>query len=330
MKIEVLRWVACPICKKPLSLDGPSLIPSFDELNDGELACSGCGALYPVENHVPRFVPRATYASSFGFQWQKHARTQLDSVSGTTISRDRFFKVTKWPENMADQTILEAGCGAGRFTEIALSTSAIVFSFDYSLAVDANFSNNGHSPNLHLFQADIYHIPFREAIFDKIFCFGVLQHCPDVKRAFMSLCPFLKRGGEIVIDVYNRYPWIYLMEVKYWLRPITKHMTHKKLYRIVEAVVPFLVPLKERISIIPFLWRYLAGFIPVPNYKGKYPLSPEQLLEWSILDTFDMLSPMYDQPQRIEDVRDWFSEARLTNVWVEYGPNGINGRGTKA
>lgn len=329
MKTEALRWVACPVCARPLVLDESTQKPSLGDVNDGILTCTGCANRFPVESHVPRFVPRDSYASSFGFQWLKHASTQLDGFSGTTISKDRFFKVTKWPKDMIGQTILEAGCGAGRFTEIAVSTGATVLSLDYSLAVDANFSNNGHSPNLHLFQADIYHLPFREGIFDKIFCFGVIQHCPDVKRAFLSLLPFLKSGGEIVIDVYNRYPLIYLMESKYWLRPLTKRMSHEKLYRIVEATVPFLLRLKERISKYPVLRKYFAGLIPVPNYRGKYPLSPGQLLEWSILDTFDMLSPRYDQPQRIEDVRDWFREAKYENVWIGYGPNGIVGRGTK-
>jgi len=230
---------------------------------------------------------------------------------------------------MTGQIVLEAGCGAGRFTEIALGTGARVFSFDYSLAIDANYRNNGHAPNLCLYQADIYHPPFAENTFDKIFCFGVLQHCPDVKGAFMSLLPPLKHGGEVVIDIYNRHPWIYLLDSKYWLRPLTKHIPNERLYRMVETIVPLLLPLKETLLDIPYLRTYLAGFIPVASYKRKYSLSPEQLLEWSILDTFDMLSPMFDQPQRIEDVRSWFNEAGLTNVSVDYGPNGINGRGTK-
>jgi len=34
----------------------------------------------------------------------------------------------------------------------------------------------------HLFQASIYELPFAPRQFDKVFCFGVLQHTPDFKK----------------------------------------------------------------------------------------------------------------------------------------------------
>jgi hypothetical protein len=37
----------------------------------------------------------------------------------------------------------------------------------------------------------------------------------------------------------------------------------------------------------------------------KY-LTPAQRREWALLDTFDMFSPEYDQPQRIQDVAAMF------------------------
>ena len=39
---------------------------------------------------------------------------------------------------------------------------------------------------------------------------------------------------------------------------------------------------------------------PVANYEGMYGLDDRQLREWAVLDTFDMLSPQYDQPQTPE------------------------------
>ena len=39
-------------------------------------------------------------------------------------SRDRWEKLTGWRGDLSGQKILEAGCGAGRFTEIALDTGA--------------------------------------------------------------------------------------------------------------------------------------------------------------------------------------------------------------
>lgn len=58
-------------------------------------------------------------------------------------------------------------------------------------------------------------------------------------------------------------------------------------------------------------------------------LTNEQLLEWSVLDTFDKFAPAYDKPQRINTVKRWFDAAGFENVEICKGPNGINGKGIK-
>jgi len=50
----------------------------------------------------------------------------------------------------------------------------------------------------------------------------------------------------------------------------------------------------------------------------------------NVLSAFDMLSPRYDIPQRIEDVQRWFDEASLTEVETKLGYNGINVKGRRA
>ena len=67
---------------------------------------------------------------------------------------------------------------------------------------------------------------------------------------------------------------------------------------------------------------------PIVEYS-ELGLSDEQNKEWSILDTFDMYSPKYDLPQSINEVTKWFKESNLRNISVNYGPNGIIGKGIK-
>jgi len=116
--------------------------------------------------------------------------------------------------------ILEAGCGAGRFTQICLDAGAEVIAFDLSNSVDACLENHGLVKNLHLVQADIYRLPFRRNLFPYIFCFGVLQHTPQPKEAFFHLTQFLAPGGRIAIDIYRKGPWNWIFP-KYYLRRIT-------------------------------------------------------------------------------------------------------------
>lgn len=43
--------------------------------------------------------------------------------------------------------------------------------------------------------------------------------------------------------------------------------------------------------------------IPVANYVNEHQLSRDQRYAWAILDTFDMLSPHFDQPQTENEAR---------------------------
>ena len=49
------------------------------------------GNQFPFVNGVFRFVDSSGYSASFGYQWKKFKRTQLDKFSGQSISYDRFF-----------------------------------------------------------------------------------------------------------------------------------------------------------------------------------------------------------------------------------------------
>ena len=64
---------------------------------EGDFLVSGAGRRFPVIRGVPRFVPSDSYAGSFGYQWNRFARTQLDSASGGTQSRDTFVEKTGIP-----------------------------------------------------------------------------------------------------------------------------------------------------------------------------------------------------------------------------------------
>jgi len=74
---------------------------------------------------------------------------------------------------------------------------------DYSRAVEANYLSNGQEQNILTVQGDIYSLPVQANLFDKVFCFGVLQHTPNPEKAFKALSPLLKPGGKLAIGVYR-------------------------------------------------------------------------------------------------------------------------------
>ena len=197
-----------------------------------------------------------------------------------------------------------------------------------SNAVDAAFANNGPHPNLCIIQADMLDSPFRRGSFDYVFCYGVLQHTPDPKRAFMSLVHFLKPGGKLAIDIYRKGWELEPYKSKYLYRPLTKRMSRDTLFRILELYIPVWLPFDTLMKKIPVIGPAFGMLIPCWNYS-YFPLTKQQQIEWSILDTFDALSPQYDLPQTAETVESWFNEVGLSQIHVRPGGNGVLGNGTK-
>ena len=106
--------------------------------NFKNLNCDQCNTSYSIINNIPRIVDIENYSESFGYQWNIHRETQLDSYTSLPISENRLFQATGWNKQteLIGETILEAGSGAGRFTEVLCRTGASLYSFDYSEAVD--------------------------------------------------------------------------------------------------------------------------------------------------------------------------------------------------
>lgn len=284
-----------------------------------------CGNSFPIVKGVPRITLAENYADNFGMQWNKFDKTQLDrEIIGYNISCKRFFAETHWDlQNLSGQNMLEVGSGAGRFSKVILEhTEAALYSVDYSDAVTANYQNNRliAPDRFHLFQASIYDLPFPDNSFDKVCCLGVLQHTPDFDASVKVLISKAKTGGEIVIDFYPIKGWWTKVQAKYILRPITKRLSHDRLMHIVETNIDWLISVEQALHNLRL--GILARFLPIVDIQGTIPkyLSNSEQREWAVLDTFDMFSPEYDNPQRINDVSAMFERygAEVTFAGFEY------------
>src|SRR4030095_14608208 len=162
-----------------------------------------------IVNGIPRFVDSASYASAFGLQWNAFRKTQLDSFTGTTISRDRLSKcLGSSLDVLSEKTVLEIGCGAGRFTELMLAAGARVFACDLSEAVEANYENcRKFGANYFVCQADVYKLPLLAHSFDFFGCLGVIQHTPSPEETVATIVRQVKPGGMLILDHYSlKYP----------------------------------------------------------------------------------------------------------------------------
>ncbi len=293
---------------------------------NGEFLVDSNGNRYPVIAGIPRLCEADNYTSNFGTQWNAFRETQIDSPAAPEgISERRLFAETGWNRAaLKGLDILEVGSGAGRFSQALLKhTQANLYSVDYSSAVEANLSNNSKiAPGrFHLFQASVYDLPFPDNSFDKVLCLGVLQHTPDFEASVRSLIKKARPGGEIVVDFYYIRGFWTKITGKYMLRPVTRRMNQGQLLKLVRANAGWLLKLGQRMNRAGL--HVLTRFLPIPDLAiMPEGLTPEQLKEWVVLDTFDMLSPEYDNPQRLKTVAKMFERNGADIAFAGYVDNG--------
>jgi SAM-dependent methyltransferase len=284
------------------------------EIMEGNLVSESGKRTYPIIRGIPRFVPSDQYAKSFSLEWTLHKRTQLDSETSEESAKSFREKTGLTTEELQGKLVLDGGVGMGRFADIALKDGATVVGVDLSMAVESAFENLGRHPRFSVVQADIFHLPFARETFDVIFSLGVLHHTPDCKKAFMSLLPLLKPGGEIAIWVYA-WQGFSTIRANFW-----RFFTTKIPPRIFYAMVKHGVPIWETFLRVPVIGKICWRIFPISGHPKR---------EWRILDTFDWYAARYQSKHRWEEVEGWFREAGLTEVTRLSFPVSVRGKKKK-
>ena len=295
-----------------------------EDIVTGILSCECCGAEYLIQNSIPRFVHAGRdYCGNFGFQWQNWRTLQIDRLSGHQLSENRFLADSRWSrEWFKGKLILDAGCGAGRFADVAASLGASVIATDISAAIDAcRETVNVHSDkpfgSVQCIQASLFDLPLREGIFDAVYCMGVIQHTPDPFSLIRSLPSFLKPGGCLVYNFYEEGLWRRLQLIKYGLRLITPYLPVQSTLMMSKALVAIFFPLTKWLSFIPKI-QLINHFIPIAAFHDSQ-LTEAQQRAWTLLDTFDWYSARYEKRQNHKCVAKLLASEGLESVSSEPG-----------
>lgn len=288
----------CPDCGVPLVV------------NDS-IQCPKCRKDFPVVRGVPRFVDSEHYVSNFGFQWNKHKRTQYDS--DTSKRSEEFLRnsLGLTPEIVKNKSVLDAGCGSGRFSEVINRWGGRVTALDLSSAVEACKENLGAS-GVNVAQGDILHPPFGPETFDVIFSAGVLHHTPDAAGAFHSLVPLLKPGGYIAVWLYHAYSDGTVREQLYrFYRRLSWRLPPRVLYALCYLAIP---------------WYYLGRVPLVRSITGRlWHISEDPSWRWRVLDTYDWYSPKYQSHHTYWEIWQWFEQNGLTDIRIFPTPVAVGG-----
>jgi len=233
VRVRLLDLVACPRCGSgPFALtatqeEGPEIV-------EGRLVCPGCGATFPIHGGIPRLLPSPAAVSDdaqrtvdrFGKQWN-----DFDFIGPHYEKQFLGWISPNTSESFRDQIVLEGGCGKGRHSALMARWGAKdVLAIDLGSAVEAAYRNTRSHPNVHVIQADLFHLPVKEKSVDTAFSVGVLHHTPDPRGAFDQLVSRVRPGGRAIA-------WVYGAENNEWItryvdpirQRVTSHLPHRAL-----------------------------------------------------------------------------------------------------
>lgn len=321
MRRRLLELIACPRCGgAPFALEARE--EEDEEVMEGSLECPACRTRYEIRRGVPRLMPEAEHVPDeaqrtvdrFGQEWN-----DFDFLSHHYEAQFLAWIHPVKPADFKDKVVLEGGCGKGRHSALAAAFGAKdVIAVDLSSAVEAAFRNTHNMPNVHVVQADLFHLPVPKASVDLAFSVGVLHHTHEPKRSFEELASRVKPGGRVVA-------WVYGYENNEWIvrlvdpvrRTVTSRLPHGVVYQA--SKLPAAV-----------LWAAARGLYR-PLSKGRLRPLGDRLFYKTYVNAIadfpfdeihsivhDHLTPPLAEYLKREDFEAWFTDLGLRDVVISW------------
>ncbi|MGB8775229.1 MAG: class I SAM-dependent methyltransferase [Terriglobales bacterium] len=316
--------IATEPVQSPLSADLQVILrclgcsSKLDNEDGGGYVCAACKRAYPKVNGIARFVDAQHYAASFGFQWHRYQKTQLDHDEVRESENNFRMKTALRPEELAGKLVLDVGCGMGRFAEVATRWGARVVGIDLSAAAEVAAKNLADRDFV-AFQADVFALPFAPESFDVIYSVGVLHHTPDCEAAVKALGKYLKPGGVLAVWLYSGYNKWYRFS-DFWRR-YTHRMKPETLHRVLKVAVPVFYNTQQVLKKVPIVGRSAAGLV-----HHVFPVNRQKNPEARMLDTFDWYSPKYQSKHTYEQVFRWYEAMGMEDMRIGEFAIAVRGR----
>lgn len=142
----------------------------------------------------------------YGALWDQFD-TSVYIEEASRILRERF-AATGFLDSIAPgSTLLDAGCGSGRYTmALARLTPARVIGLDLgatSLERARQIASDARIANVEFRAGNVLELPFADASIDCVFSNGVLHHTGDTVRGLREMHRVLKPGGRAFLYLYG-------------------------------------------------------------------------------------------------------------------------------
>lgn len=97
---------------------------------------------------------------------------------------------------------LDCGCGTGIFIDLFHKKLNSIVGVDFSknMLKEAKMKLKNKSSNVHFIRADVDFLPLKSRIFDKIFCFTLIQNVPNLSLTINELIRVSKKDCIFIIS----------------------------------------------------------------------------------------------------------------------------------
>lgn len=313
MHVRFIDSLRCPTTKSRLRLASGEA-DSRGIVLDGALE-SEEGRRYPIIRGIPRFVSTEHYSHSFGVEWNRWPRLQFDDQN---VGRPMAGHTTRMWETItgaADgdvqgKTVVEFGCGPGRFLDVVRRKGGTAVGIDLSLAVEAARQNFKDDPDVLIVQGDLLNPPFADHSFDGGYTIGVLHHTPTPAVGLRALTRVLKPRAWAACCVYPKGEFYDYPSVRRW-RGIT---------RFCRPYLGYGPPLAYSMLTAYALTEPLLAVRKICRPLGEWimqqwlPVLPIPDRRWRVLDLFDAITPEHASTHSAEEVARWMQAAGLDDV----------------
>jgi ubiquinone/menaquinone biosynthesis C-methylase UbiE len=309
MHKKFLSFFIDPLTREPLELI--DAVYENDDIISGKLRSAS--NTYEIINGIPRFVPvdKKNYAKSFGYQWNKWKKVQFDSVNKggkmegyTQMMWEKICGVSS-EQRFSGKVLLDIGAGPGRFIEVARAKGAMVIGLDYSEAVEAARENFRSDMDVCIVQGDGLNLPFPDAVLDGGYSIGVLHHTPNPSKGVAEARRVTKPNGWFGLSVYAKGGYYDKTIVQAWRKFFNLLWPVFKQYPALAYTYFVMIlfwPIGRAIPFLGKLIRLLFPYVNLPDWK------------WSVLDTFDSLTPSYQSAHESYEVFRWFKDNQYKNI----------------
>jgi len=284
--------------------------PQFLSIDETQIA----SFILPDEGNLDKKT-----VDSFGVEWNRFSEfTDAD----LKLAGDQYFDIVDSSVIGPDSTVLDIGCGTGRWSKYLSPKVRSIESIDPSAAVVAASRLTRDFPNIRVTQAGVDNIPFPDNSFDFVFSLGVMHHVPDTRQAIQKAVSKLRSGGHFLVYLYynldNRSSMFRLL-----FYPV--HVLRKIISNLPSWLKVIVCDLLAVIIYLPLiaLVKTVKALFPKKNWHARIPLAYYADKSFKIIrnDALDRLGTPLEKRFSRAEIHEILAEAGLKNIrFSEHAP----------